>query len=309
MIKCSNCSRKPQPDDQFLDAAGRVTKSCLKCRTKGAKRTFTAEQRDRRLAQQRENKYYVTYRDKKRAENEQGFLAHNASVLRAYRQDHKVELLQWSRTNFKRRLDSIKATAVDRNLSWELTDEECKTMMVDDGTCFYCNEPDPERIIGLSLLDPKSNYSTSNTRPACYSCNRIKCNLDARTFVERCQQMLTGVIQHLAWPVHGVGSFNSYKERAIKKQLPFEINEETFHKLQSEPCFYCHGPGGGVDRRDNTQGYTVENTTAACTECNYMKRDLEEAVFLQVGRRVGSRVGLLESLPDLPRRVHAFRLQ
>lgn len=295
MIKCSNCSRKPQPDDQFLDAAGRVTKSCLKCRTKGAKRTFTAEQRDRRLAQQRENKYYVTYRDKKRAENEQGFLAQNASIMREYRQDHRAELLQWSRTNFKRRLDSIKAGARYRGIVFQLTDDECQTMMVDNGTCFYCNEPDPKRIIGLDRLDSSSGYVTSNVRPCCETCNMMKKNLDAKTFVERCRHIAEGIVS-TRWPdTQSCSSYRAYRARATKKHLPFDLNPDQFQSFQARACSYCARTQGhmGVDRVDSTRGYTMDNVVSACSECNYMKAALPCDVFQAQCKRVSARALLL----------------
>lgn len=36
----------------------------------------------------------------------------------------------------------------------------------------------------------------------------------------------------------------------------------------------------GIDRRDNTKGYILENCIPCCGKCNYMKRDLTEESFL-----------------------------
>lgn len=176
LVKCSNCSRAPQPEDQFVNDRGVRSKTCLKCRSKGKKRTFTDEQKEQRLANGREKKYYQSHRDRKRAADEDAYLAHNASVMRDYRVTHAEELLQWNRTNVKRRMDSIKAGAADRGIAFELTDEECKAMMVEDGKCFYCGEPDPDRVTGLDRMDSAGAYAAGNVVPCCHTCNNSKQN-------------------------------------------------------------------------------------------------------------------------------------
>jgi hypothetical protein len=61
--------------------------------------------------------------------------------------------------------------------------------------------------------------------------------------------------------------------RAQKRDLPFTLTYEQFRALVGQPCHYCGGsvPVIGVDRLDNEEGYTPENTVPACPACNTWK--------------------------------------
>lgn len=90
----------------------------------------------------------------------------------------------------------------------------------------------------------------------------------------------------------GESSFNElygrYKRQAETRGHSFELSKETFREYTTSLCFYCgsypknrvtNGKTGeyfynGIDRKDNTKGYTVENTVPCCTICNRAKRDL-----------------------------------
>lgn len=93
----------------------------------------------------------------------------------------------------------------------------------------------------------------------------------------------------------GQASFNAvyrdYKNRALKLEIPFEIDEEQFRTITSQNCVYCgveplqhrkHGKKtfngfylhNGLDRVDNSKGYTPDNVVACCGICNKAKRDL-----------------------------------
>jgi len=95
----------------------------------------------------------------------------------------------------------------------------------------------------------------------------------------------------------GVASFNevysTYKRRAIKKEIPFEITREEFKELTKHDCFYCgtspnnkssKSPLGeytynGLDRLDSTKGYTLNNVVPCCKKCNEAKMDLSPSDF------------------------------
>ena len=77
-----------------------------------------------------------------------------------------------------------------------------------------------------------------------------------------------------------------YRFSAKRKGLAFELKAEDFKKLTSSPCHYCgslpalksqqkQGFGAyiynGIDRVDNAEGYTVENTVPCCRMCNVAK--------------------------------------
>ena len=81
--------------------------------------------------------------------------------------------------------------------------------------------------------------------------------------------------------------YRSYIARANKKQLPFSLSIEEFNKLLSMPCSYCGGNNRmTIDRIDNSDGYTIENSTPACLTCNTMKLELSVDSFLRHIKRI-----------------------
>lgn len=93
--------------------------------------------------------------------------------------------------------------------------------------------------------------------------------------------------------------FNSYKHNAKNRDLEFSLTQEEFNNLISLNCHYCNTPpkdanylskstkkyGGftanGIDRMNNSIGYTVDNSLSCCTVCNMMKKVLKYNVFLE----------------------------
>jgi len=95
--------------------------------------------------------------------------------------------------------------------------------------------------------------------------------------------------------------FRSYRDSAPKRKLGFDLSFEQTRELLLSPCFYCGGPPsqisktlyetvlvGGIDRIDNSKGYTKENVVPCCKVCNYMKRALSHKEFLQHIEKISS---------------------
>jgi hypothetical protein len=91
--------------------------------------------------------------------------------------------------------------------------------------------------------------------------------------------------------------FNSYINNAKERSIAFQLTKEEFRELTGLPCFYCGSvPAAikidkrgrrtldgwlhsrytynGIDRINNAQGYTYENSVPCCKRCNWGKRDL-----------------------------------
>ncbi len=69
----------------------------------------------------------------------------------------------------------------------------------------------------------------------------------------------------------------------------WNIDRETFRAIFLAPCYYCGAPHAlGIDRLDNSAGYVVSNAVPCCSACNYAKRDMTEAAFLNLVRRIHS---------------------
>jgi hypothetical protein len=78
-----------------------------------------------------------------------------------------------------------------------------------------------------------------------------------------------------------------YRTDAQRKKRGWHLSREVFRKLILQPCVYCGiQSAGGIDRRDNTQGYTEQNSEPCCAKCNYAKRGQTVDEFLNWARRV-----------------------
>jgi len=100
----------------------------------------------------------------------------------------------------------------------------------------------------------------------------------------------------------------SYKYGARKRNYEFSLSMEEFKFLLSQNCFYCGVPPSqlyrilkaktgevragqpflynGIDRIDNTQGYTMENCITCCGNCNYAKSNFSQVEFLNWVKRI-----------------------
>jgi hypothetical protein len=86
----------------------------------------------------------------------------------------------------------------------------------------------------------------------------------------------------------------TYKFRANKKKLEFSLLKKQFKEITSKNCHYCgRKPShkmnrphrgkltrfngdyiyNGIDRKDNSKGYTLDNSITCCKNCNSMKGD------------------------------------
>jgi len=68
-------------------------------------------------------------------------------------------------------------------------------------------------------------------------------------------------------------SFSSYKSRAKRKELIFNIPSDVFEVLKERPCYFCRTTKQkvGVDRINNIKGYVSGNCVPCCWDCNRSK--------------------------------------
>lgn len=97
-------------------------------------------------------------------------------------------------------------------------------------------------------------------------------------------------------------AYGSYRSGAEKRLLAFNLTHDDFVNLATKPCHYCGTSSSnrfvtkagdeflynGVDRKDNSQGYTKENCVPCCRTCNWMKGKMSEAEFVTHCRKVSS---------------------
>lgn len=94
--------------------------------------------------------------------------------------------------------------------------------------------------------------------------------------------------------------YNTYKKRANRKNITFNLTFEEFDCLIQKQCYYCNNEPqfpsektikergninepnfahNGIDRLDSNKGYTKENCVPCCPKCNMMKWVLNETEF------------------------------
>jgi hypothetical protein len=59
-----------------------------------------------------------------------------------------------------------------------------------------------------------------------------------------------------------------------KRGLEYSLTKEQYDELIYKACHLCgfkNGVGNGLDRQDNSVGYTYENVLPCCSTCNMMK--------------------------------------
>ena len=76
--------------------------------------------------------------------------------------------------------------------------------------------------------------------------------------------------------------FSYYKTAARKRGLLFALTFKQFMTFWRKDCHYCGDPIEtiGLDRVDNTQGYTLANVVPCCGYCNWCKREKSQATYV-----------------------------
>jgi hypothetical protein len=89
------------------------------------------------------------------------------------------------------------------------------------------------------------------------------------------------------------GWYNDQRS-AAKRGHEWSLSRKTYEELRVANCSYCGieaNPTHGIDRLDNTKGYTEENSVTACATCNYAKRKMTVSEFIEWARRLVSHNG------------------
>lgn len=88
--------------------------------------------------------------------------------------------------------------------------------------------------------------------------------------------------------------FGDYRQSAKLRGYSFSLSYKTFRKLIGQKCYYCAADpvhryskqiahkilANGIDRVDNTAGYSVSNSVTCCSKCNRAKAEMSQKEFL-----------------------------
>lgn len=92
-----------------------------------------------------------------------------------------------------------------------------------------------------------------------------------------------------------------YRIAARNRGINFLLTKHEFFELISRPCCYCGGEPSnfakhpvyplyynGIDRWDNSLGYTKDNSVSCCKPCNFMKVTLSGSEFIEQCKKVAN---------------------
>lgn len=296
---CTGCARKSLKAEDFIGKDGKVVKTCTHCRAKCARRDAKPERREEKNAYAKATGHMHSkkYREKKREDNEEEYLRHNAEIHRKWCLKNKDKVSKWSAANSNRKLLAAKASAEAKKIVWGINDELAKEMMT--MACFYCDCEPSDETHGITRLDTSLPFTEDNCISSCKTCTFMKKSLDAQTFIERCR--------HISARFDGPGEdhvdvlsnsvsvpMDRYRQRAERMGLCFELSDDEFDAVVSSDCHYCGKsivPGihtNGIDRMDNALGYTKENCVACCGNCNFSKGELSVDDFVGKCKMIAS---------------------
>jgi len=308
---CSTCC-KSYPEDHFIGNRENITKTCKKCRDDNKKQDLKRDKEHvNEIARVNSKKperievkkvwiqkhpeksasYWIKARGKKILCNYEKYLKDNSEYAKKWRDENPEKVLENNekrKNNIDYSYKNYKRCANDKNLLFEFTLEEFKELTTQN--CYYCGELQEKGFNGLDRKFCTDNYVKECCVPCCSTCNYMKGSLNDIVFLKRIEHILTyqgyidGELCQELFGNHITVTYNKYKKRAedilIKE---FNLTSMDFLEIISNNCYICgkvpnNEHSNGIDRIDNEKGYTLDNTSSCCGECNYMKKnyDLEE---------------------------------
>lgn len=200
--------------------------------------------------------------------------------------------------------------AKDRGFDYNLTFEEVKSLIYQP--CYYCKHPartcrkylnTEVYYNGIDRVDNSKGYDITNCVPACHICNKGKASNSFESFISWITRIenfsgtvsLNKVDLREANNTH-LNLYKNYERKAKGRNKPFNLSYKEFYFIINQDCLYCGLPPtkeynnsgtlthtilhNGIDRWDNSIGYTFTNTVPCCWQCNRTKLELSLEEFL-----------------------------
>lgn len=320
-LKCPGCGHM-RDIDEYIGINGLKVSACRSvCREKnkkndaqraGRKRNYKkyddtpeVKARKKKWCEQRKYKvqiYNIRYMHLKTGEDYFERLKKSAERMKKYRLEHPekvIEINESRRLNPHHKLVIYKYSAQERKIAWNLPDQVCLDLFME--SCIYCGietnldttNGDAKNLNGIDRLDNDIGYTIENCVTCCSMCNYMKCCMYPSVFIDMCEHILTynGEIQGNLFPNIFLNytscKLSIYKQRAMKKNLQFELTEQDFDNIVGNDCYLCGKKTdgilhiNGIDRFNNEIGYTQDNCRPCCANCNYMKSDYSYDDFIE----------------------------
>ena len=228
--------------------------------------------------------YSKTSRARRREKDEEGYLARNATSHLAWAHKNPDTMKENTRlcaTVPSRKMKTILTSAKKRGIDVNMEDiEDMRNKLSLE--CDYCGfmPNDYESLNGLDRVDSDIGYTSVNTVSCCAACNAMKGPLDTDVFFTNVRNInaFSECSFDVDAPRERLPAFGGRAElrEAPKKEKANFLTKENKIELWSSSCYLCgQSPAFGIDRVDANGDYTVENSKPCCTDCNYMKKDMD----------------------------------
>lgn len=151
--------------------------------------------------------------------------------------------------------------------------------------------------IAETVLPHRSYEAIKTARHKAGLAHMVRCNKCGEKFKKNNQHNICSKCRktHKDYNSTFNHKYSSYRCGAAKRGYEFSLSKNDFAMFYNTDCTYCgdHIDGVGIDRVDNTKGYTLENSVACCEKCNRLKMALGLSDWLTHMRKIVINMGEL----------------
>jgi hypothetical protein len=251
------------------------------------------------------HQYYYEHGGGKEAEAKKNYKLEHKKEIEMERSKQKKEKCKIYKQTPGAKFALYKYNAKVGKIPFKLTFEEFMTFW--QQPCYYTGIL--IETIGIDRVDNNKGYTMDN----CVSCNedinKMKLKMNKNRFINLCIKITnrfniesyTLVSENTKINKEDTSKYrktinsvyHAYKQSARRRNLIFELTKQDFKNFWGKPCFYSGEPveKAGLDRIDNSKGYTINNVVSCNKDVNKMKRNLSKEYFLKLCKMVAKKFG------------------
>jgi hypothetical protein len=237
-------------------------------------------------------------KEKQKATNEMTALRKFYSIVLPARKEkdelfEKQELIVFQ---IKEVWRNVQRNAMLKNRLFTLSQQDFEKLVIQP--CYYCGFYSNCKFVGIDRIDNTKGYILNNCVPACTMCNMMK-NVDHPcAFLDKIdlicvyRQNRTSIINkyEIKWNTYFSSGremkYNEYEKDSKSRNIKFLLTKSQYDTLIHGECYICgicpmEGHRNGIDRYDNNEDYTFENSRTCCGHCNRMKRNYMYEDFIR----------------------------
>jgi len=286
-----DCKLRVQHKDNFIDEHNKPTVNCISCRHNQRIYSKLSHQRARADLIKRE---WINQQQRIRRLSD-------PEQYGEYNRRRRINPTNKIKDYIAKCEKGDKPEGVEFNLLFEDAEEYCLS------DCYYCGyyPENKQQINGIDRVDNKESYYPDNCVPCCKDCNFMKGISQIDIFIKRCKHLAYKFNLEIENAQSNVSDifyddkkvekefnklsisrlYSSYKYRAKKRNIKFELTKNTFNNILKLDCTYCgyskfnNHNNMTIDRINSNDAYTLNNCVPACSCCNYMKHKIDLNMF------------------------------